>query len=463
MTRNWRINLMRTIFQRVAAALTAAVGITSLSVVVPTAANAQPTAALPILLPSPVPVGFSIVSADQESNSAGSLATTYVYFATDSPGVLSSGALSKRSVTISASAAPTGARESLKSLASGGDFKSVKVGKNPGIARTRNGVGSIQWIDGRLLVSLTHVAPKVTLTGLKALALTVKPTRQADSSFRLTKQPGGVAQRYAGSFTGLLSGETWEATYKSTSGDSFDVSGIAADPLLLDFVLAGDTLPSTGIEVVSVRGKQGVRFGDSIIWEESPKALLSIDSDELSTAAMIDIATTLQPVDAETWQAARDQARLAVASTDPDRPADSGPVLAAGMVGLSPWTVTGVGSSLGSAETCTQFRIGEVVSNVCATTNVIAGGGVWKSTVVGDRRTVFGLASSSAATAVLKDRSGTELARSAVVAVPSKNMSVFVFQVGEPGTLTPVADGAAALVLLDASGTAIGQPIPVTP
>jgi hypothetical protein len=433
------------------------------SLIVPLGASAQVGASLPVLLPNPLPAGY--VFTEAEDATIPGFAQNYVYLATDGASVLSGQPQTGvRSVLISANPATGSERELIKASRAG---TKTKVGKNPAVAILDDGIGSLLWVDGKTAFTVQHVAPKVTLAGIRAIGVSVKPSRLADSSFSLTKKVPGVTTRYKGPLSALLGRNTWEAIIESETNDAITISGIEADPLYLDYAIAATASlrlvseNSVKVSTTTVRGRPGVFFGTTLIWQEAPGVLMSVDSEDVSESTVSAVAETLQPVDAAGWEATKKLVaeRVAVPTPDPLNPAAD--LQAAGMIDQSPWKVVAVPGSV-PKEVCYSFTIAELSVPVCPTPEVLAGGVVWKAGTVADRRTVFGIATAKAATVVLRDAAGVELMRSATVALTSKAGSAFVFQVGSPGVLTPVADGAATLQALDAAGAPIGTPVPVT-
>jgi hypothetical protein len=421
-------------------------------------AFAQSSASLPILLPSPVPAGYSLTEATQDSNLSLGLPPTYMYYATEGPGIFVGGPVPTKVLTISGQPATSNARELIRDLAKRDGNKAVKVGKNNGVVSITSKGGSLTWVDGKVLLGLQYDAAKVTVAKLKAIALTVRPSRLPDSSFRLTRVPDGLTERYRGLLDQLLGTRTWRADYTSAVGDSLEVSAVEAELILLELATYGFLGGTSGSapQTVQVRGKTGVILNDAVTWEESPRVIITVESDGLSIDALVAIANSLQPVDAAAWDAAREQAQLRRSTQGGNLP-----VIAAGMVGVVPWTIK---QSTGA---CFRFELAEARTDVCGTPDALAAGAVWKTVVVGDRRTIIGLAPVAATTVVLKNASGIELGRATPVdlKLPSAAAPIakaFVFQVGEPGVLTPVADGAALVEVLDSAGALIGKPTPVT-
>jgi hypothetical protein len=439
-------------------------------------ASAEPTVTIPVLLPTPVPEGFSLVSANNENlrrqQSSREMSTYVVYSSTTSP------LFSTQPFDF---AAP---REMITGQPAAGGLaddivqenkrnkKKDKVGKSPAYVDISGTGGSILWVSGGVALRVSLVGSNVNAKTLKAAALTVKATKSPQQPFKLTKAPIGE-MRFAGKMGDMLGESSWDATYQSGNSQTIGISGAEADPLYVEIIfmqlgaLVGDVVTQT-----TVRGFPGINIAGNQMWAEGPRSLMSVQSDgNVSNAVLDTFVASLQPVDAATWAAAPalaaenqktlDSASRSAATGVVGGGVASQPVLAAGMSGTSPWTVKQEASAKADTK-CYSFEIAETVNRVCAGPELATNGVVWKATVAGDRRTIVGLANEKVTTVVLRDKAGTEIGRTNVVPMTSGTQRVFVFPVGVAGTLTPVAAGEAILVGLDAAGAEVGPGQPVS-
>jgi hypothetical protein len=438
---------------------------TSLVAMNPSVASAQATVSLPVLVPSPVPEGYVVAGAEDEDLRAMKATVGHLVYAAAGPSMLSGQpfSLKDRRVAITSQPSNDSISDSIKK--GGRGTTKVTIGKKRGLASVAGSYGSLIWADGNAVFKLEYIGPKVTISAMKAIALTVKPSKLQDRSFTLTKVPAGTAIRYSGSQSALFGNYGWSTEYRKPSGDRLQIAGTELNPVYLEvflpFLLAliGDDGPDDlAFQTTTVRGRNAIAFGPTLIWEESPNQLMSIGSEDLNIEGLRAVAETMQPLDTAGWEALKAQAAsFEIEDQNGSLPGPEQQTVAAGMVGNTPWTVRPDGASVSSR--CYRFDIGATNAQLCAFPDFEKVSVAWKSVVSEDKRTIVGIATAKVATVVLRDRAGVEIARAAPVQMQGATYKAFVFHVGQAGTLLPVANGEAVLVGLDAAGTETG---PVT-
>ena len=398
------------------------------------AANAAP--AVPRFLPAKVPAGYSY--SDFIDRTSPSSSIRYMRY-------LRNGANTAAAI-IFAEPSQKADWDSFARVLKSAGYKATKVKTFVAYTTTIDGVRSYYWFEKNRLVTSrsVNVPAKVHV----ALNANVVVSKLPDASFGLKREPAGMGTVYAGSAAVLIG--SYSRIYWSDQQDNeltLDVSSVDRRAfeiyLLSPFVTYGTT---------TVKGKPAYVIEDDdfteVWWEEQPGLLVEVSADDLTAAALVEIADSLAAADEATWQTFVKTPTASGGSSGGGSGigAPSDTIVGAGMADGVPWT-----AKIGANASCLVFTISGQPAQACVKAPNSFG---WNTLNIGAKTFAVGVTAANVATVVAKSAAGVEIIRAAVGPVANQPVLRLFVIVLPPGTTGAVVSG------LDAAGAEAFPAIP---
>ncbi len=388
------------------------------------AASAAP--AVPRFLPAKVPAGYSY--SDFIDRTTPSSTIRYIRY-------LRNGANTAAAVILAEPSQKADWDSFAKVLKTAG-YKATKVKTLVAYTSSIDGVRSYYWFDkNRILTSRSVNMPLAAHTAMNA---SVVVTKLPDASFGLKKEPAGFGTVYAGSTSALIG--SYSRIYWADAQDNeitLDVSSVDRRAfevyLLSPFVTYGTT---------TVKGKPAYVIEEDsyteVWWEEQPGLLVELSADDLTAAALVEMADSLAPTDEGAWQAFVNTPTATGSSSGSSLGGGSETIVGAGMADGIPWT-----AKVGANASCLVFTISNQPAQACIKAPNSFG---WNTISVDGKTFAVGVTAANVATVVAKSSAGVELARTPVGAVSNQPVLRLFVMVLPPGTTGALVSG------LDAAG-----------
>jgi hypothetical protein len=388
------------------------------------AAQAQ---SVPRFLPTKVPAGYQITDFLDRSTPS-SIINYLQYFRTPD---------NQRAILISAvPAQKEDFTASVSNLVSIGAKKTKVRGLTATVIVDDGYIQYNWWEKNRLFRAYSIQVPQKTLL---ATITSIGVSGLPDASYSVKKKPAGFQAIYAGTSTrlyGAYSGVLWE----STDGE-IELSVTSIDPRYVEIYL---NTPFETNQPTTVNGKPAFVIESSssveVWWQEQPGLLIELEADDLSTAALLEVAASIAPVDEATWTKAVNTPPVDTGGNGGGGASGggtSGALVGAGMVDTAPWT-----ANAGATANCLLFTVAGASTEACVKGQNSLG---WNSITVAGKTYAFGVGAANVAT-VVATVNGAEVGRAAVTPASGQPL-IRVFALALPANVT-----GATITGLDAAG-----------